>query len=286
MWLLRTFCIDALCSCFSFETEEAIPEAASSGLQNYSGATDGYERARVCIPPAFLQQSLQALASPDEHHEAAEPQTMSGVIIADSDKCEQIIVVLGAPTPAGAPVAASLQNRIDKAAALSRKYPDARIICSGGAVATAAVENPAVEAEVMRAGLQALGVNAEQIVSEPLAQTTKGNAEETLKLLAQLPLRGSCRLMLVVEPCQAIRAMRAFLQAKNKYEFSRRCTIALAPVDRLSAAQSSVANPTAEMPRKWQYGGWKQTMDKVCSADSRQDFERQLNEQLKLLWGY
>ncbi|RYF52384.1 MAG: YdcF family protein [Cytophagaceae bacterium] len=286
MLCFKTVCIKALWSCFNCKKEVASIEVIPSRSQDYLAGTDIYKRASFCSPPAFLQQSLKALAPPDEHREVTKRQPISVQTIVGGGKIQHIIVVLGAPTPAGSTIAASLQNRIEKAATLSKTYPEARIICSGGAVATSKVKNPAVEAQVMWEGLQKLGVNKKHIIAEPLAQTTKGNAEETLKLLAQLPLQDSCRLILVVEPWQAVRAMRAFLQAKDKYDFSRHCTITLAPVERLAVAQSSVANPAAEMPREWRYAGWKPTMDTVCSADSRENFERQLSEKLKLLWGY
>jgi hypothetical protein len=169
---------------------------------------------------------------------------------------------------------------------LHTQNPNSRIICTGGAVATPTVANPAIEAEAMQAGLQAAGVPADKIDREPNARTTQENAEESFKILAQKAHPGRLHVTLVVEPYQAVRAIRAFLRVRNQSVFAQRCTIALAPAERLPVAESSPANTAVMLPRRWRSRGWQKDLDKYCEEQNRQDFERQLDEKLKLLRGY
>jgi uncharacterized SAM-binding protein YcdF (DUF218 family) len=80
-------------------------------------------------------------------------------------------------------------------------------------VTGAGVANMFAEAEVMRRGLIAAGVDARRIVLEPRARTTVDNAAQVAQLLdlgvRPLGFRPS-RVTLVVEPFHAVRSLRLF----------------------------------------------------------------------------
>lgn len=234
--------------------------------------------------PAGLAQSLQCLAKPQPQTVRAATPVAAGAkigAIANDDSVPQIIVVLGVPTPAGGPLCRSLQNRVNQAAALYGQNPSARVVCSGAAVLT-----PQCEADAMFAGLQRLGVPAECIARDREAMTTKQNAENTFKILKSMNLQGRHRLTLVVEPYQAVRALRVFVQARAQHAFAEDFVIALAPVERLTASKSAPYTATRSFRPKQLGRGWTEALGGICSPQIKQDFERQLSERVKMMWGY
>jgi hypothetical protein len=162
------------------------------------------------------------------------------------------------------------------------------------------------EAEAMDAGLQGLGVKAERIVCEPNARTTMQNAVETFKILNDMALQEFCRITLVVEPFQAIRALRAFHLVRERSKFYRDYTIELAPAKRLPIAQGSVYVYVTGPEQRFRGRGWTPALDTYlwrgmcleggdpedvlkpietdpdCVQNFRKELERSLNEKLKL----
>lgn len=89
------------------------------------------------------------------------------------------IIVLGAGLDARAEMTAASRERVDAAAALWRLQVATRVVVTGGKTRGAARS----EAEVMGEGLLARGVPAEALLLEPLAMTTRDNAQRCAELL-------------------------------------------------------------------------------------------------------
>lgn len=72
-------------------------------------------------------------------------------------------------------------SRLERALEMAHKYPDAKLILSGGDVRT-----PFTEASVMQQWLLEQGIEAERILLDEDARDTCGNAIGTLKLLQEM----------------------------------------------------------------------------------------------------
>jgi len=101
-----------------------------------------------------------------------------------------IVVLGGAINPdltvaRGAPEIGAAAERMTTAAVLARRYPDAKLVLSGG---NANPINPqSTEAEVGRRFLESLGVARDRIVIENRSRTTFENARYTYNLLKPRP---------------------------------------------------------------------------------------------------
>lgn len=84
------------------------------------------------------------------------------------------------PKKNGTPSAGML-SRLERALEMAHKYPDAKLILSGGDVRT-----PFTEASVMQQWLLEQGIEAERILLDEDARDTCGNAIGTLKLLQEM----------------------------------------------------------------------------------------------------
>lgn len=91
-----------------------------------------------------------------------------------------VIVVLGAMVEKDGTAGQMLRNRIAKAAELYYEGAAPKLILTG-----AAAHNRWVEAEVMAAGLQALGVPQNALILESRARTTAENAHFSATIIAE-----------------------------------------------------------------------------------------------------
>src|SRR4030088_1585813 len=98
------------------------------------------------------------------------------------------IIVLGASIEAdlsaahGTPVVRSAPDRIITAAALAHRYPNARIVFSGGSANL--VSNDAREADFAGAIFESLGISQSRLIMERRSRNTQENAEFSKALVA------------------------------------------------------------------------------------------------------
>jgi uncharacterized SAM-binding protein YcdF (DUF218 family) len=124
------------------------------------------------------------------------------------------IVILGASIEAdlsaahGTAVVRSAPDRIIAAAALAHRYPNARIVFSGGSANL--VSNDAREADFAGAILESLGISKSRLIMERRSRNTRENAEFSKALVA--PKDGECWL-LVTSAFHMPRAMGLFRKA-------------------------------------------------------------------------
>jgi uncharacterized SAM-binding protein YcdF (DUF218 family) len=123
------------------------------------------------------------------------------------DPPPEAIVVLGAglgawntPRPE---LSGAGRARLLEGLRLAAEYRGARIVLSGGV----GLPPRPTSAHVMAAWARRLGVDAERLVLEPRAQTTRGNAVETAALARQ---RGWTRLVVVTSAAHMPRALASF----------------------------------------------------------------------------
>lgn len=93
------------------------------------------------------------------------------------------IVVLGYQLSAIGTLRAELVGRLEVALASAEKYPNAYILCTGGA--TASQNKRKTEAGQMAAWLIRHGISQERIIQEPQAFSTVSNATYSCKLLSE-----------------------------------------------------------------------------------------------------
>ena len=125
-----------------------------------------------------------------------------------------VIVVFGAPAAADGRPSATLRRRLDAARRAAVMFPDARIIVTGGAVASALPE-----ARLMFDVLVQAGVSPARVVVEDLARTTLDSAHRVAHLLTAPERRGGvvivtsgyhvprCRLCLRMSGLRAVTAI-------------------------------------------------------------------------------
>ncbi|OOF66035.1 YdcF family protein [Rodentibacter sp. Ppn85] len=90
------------------------------------------------------------------------------------------IAVFGqSPNPDGSPSKGLLQ-RLEKTKEMAAKYPNAKLVLSGGPVKT-----PYAESDVMAKWLKENGVNPNRFLLDPIARDTPGNAIGMVKLFKQ-----------------------------------------------------------------------------------------------------
>lgn len=100
------------------------------------------------------------------------------------------IIVLGgsidadASLASGAPVVARAADRIIAAAALARKYPNARVVFTGG---SPRLVSDAREADYAAAIFESLGIEKSRLIMERQSRNTLENAEFTKALVAPKP---------------------------------------------------------------------------------------------------
>ncbi|ORX38709.1 DUF218 domain-domain-containing protein [Kockovaella imperatae] len=161
-------------------------------------------------PTQDVDEALRALAANAE----PEPEPLSS-----GTEPLHLLVVLGVPPRPDGQLTEGLRARVNKAFELAHKYPAAKIVVTGGAVA-----NRYAEAEVMQRELIAWGVDPRRILVENRARITLDNAAYTLALLKRdWPdfCRGSgaeggrppARLTVVSEPYHGVRSLRHFAAA-------------------------------------------------------------------------
>ena len=114
-----------------------------------------------------------------------------------------VIVVLGSSTPQGKPSPALVQ-RLDLANKLAHKYPNARVIVSGGVDFRQTV----AEARVMSDYLQAKGLGVERIVLEDRSTSTHENLVFSLRLLQSEGQGGDTPMLLVSSDFHTLRAAK------------------------------------------------------------------------------
>jgi uncharacterized SAM-binding protein YcdF (DUF218 family) len=121
------------------------------------------------------------------------------------------IIVLGGSIDADLSVAhhgavvRSAADRILAGAALARRYPDARVIFSGGSAKM--ISNDAREADYAAALFESLGIDKARLLMERRSRNTQENAEFSKVLAAP---KGGERWLLVTSAYHMPRAMAAF----------------------------------------------------------------------------
>jgi uncharacterized SAM-binding protein YcdF (DUF218 family) len=124
------------------------------------------------------------------------------------------IIVLGGPLDAdmsaahGVPVIAGAADRLISAAALAQRYPNARIIYTGGSPNL--LHNDAKEADYATGLLQGLGIAKSRLTMERQARNTKENAEFSRDIAK--PKRGE-RWLLVTSAYHMPRSVGLFRKA-------------------------------------------------------------------------
>jgi uncharacterized SAM-binding protein YcdF (DUF218 family) len=124
------------------------------------------------------------------------------------------IIVLGASIEAdlsaahGTPVVRSSPDRVIAAAALAHRYPNARIVFSGGSANL--ISNDAREADFAGAIFESLGIDKSRLIMERRSRNTLENAEFTKALL--VPKAGE-RWLLVTSAFHMPRSVGLFRKA-------------------------------------------------------------------------
>lgn len=150
----------------------------SSIVLHLLGNTEGEQERLAALEqlcPAAAQAVADMLAQADALLYApysSQPQT---------DTQPDAIAVYGqTPKKNGTPSAGML-SRLERALEMAQKYPEAKLILSGGDVRT-----PYTEASVMEQWLLEQGVEPERIILDEKARDTYGNAIGTLEALQQM----------------------------------------------------------------------------------------------------
>jgi uncharacterized SAM-binding protein YcdF (DUF218 family) len=125
-----------------------------------------------------------------------------------------IVVLGGAIDPdlsasRGEPVFKGGVDRLIAAAALARRYPQARIIYSGGN-ANLVADNAAKEADIVIAVLESLGIAKQRLTIERLSRNTRENAEFSKTMASPKPGE---RWLLVTSAWHMPRAIGVFRKA-------------------------------------------------------------------------
>jgi len=129
------------------------------------------------------------------------------------------IIVLGASIEAdlstahGTPVVRSSPDRLIAAAALAHRYPNARIVFSGGSAKL--ISNDAREADFAGAIFESLGIDKSRLIMERRSRNTQENAEFSKALLA--PKAGE-RWLLVTSAFHMPRSVGLFRKAGFEVE--------------------------------------------------------------------
>jgi uncharacterized SAM-binding protein YcdF (DUF218 family) len=124
------------------------------------------------------------------------------------------VIVLGASIEAdlsaahGTPVVRSAPDRLIAAAALAHRYPNARIVFSGGSASL--ISNDAREADFAGAVFESLGIDKSRLVMERRSRNTQENAEFSKALL--MPKDGE-RWLLVTSAFHMPRSVGLFRKA-------------------------------------------------------------------------
>jgi uncharacterized SAM-binding protein YcdF (DUF218 family) len=124
------------------------------------------------------------------------------------------IIVLGASIEAdlsaahGTPVVRSAPDRIIAAAALAHRYPNARVVFSGGSANL--ISNDATEADFAGAIFESLGIGKSRLIMERRSRNTLENAEFSKALVA--PKAGE-RWLLVTSAFHMPRSVGLFRKA-------------------------------------------------------------------------
>jgi uncharacterized SAM-binding protein YcdF (DUF218 family) len=124
------------------------------------------------------------------------------------------IIILGASIEAdlsaahGAPVVRGAPDRIIAGAALARRYPNARVVFSGGSANL--ISNDAREADFAGAIFESLGVDKSRLIMERASRNTQENAEFSKALVA--PKDGE-RWLLVTSAFHMPRSVGLFRKA-------------------------------------------------------------------------
>ena len=125
-----------------------------------------------------------------------------GIIILGGSIDADLSVAHGTPVVRGAP------DRIIAAAALARRYPNARVVFSGGSANL--IANDAMEADFAGAIFESLGVDKSRLVMERASRNTQENAEFSKALVA--PKQGE-RWLLVTSAFHMPRSVGLFRKA-------------------------------------------------------------------------
>jgi uncharacterized SAM-binding protein YcdF (DUF218 family) len=125
-----------------------------------------------------------------------------GIIILGGSIDADLSVAHGTPVVRGAP------DRIIAAAALARRYPNARVVFSGGSANL--IANDAREADFAGAVFESLGVDKSRLVMERASRNTQENAEFSKALVA--PKQGE-RWLLVTSAFHMPRSVGLFRKA-------------------------------------------------------------------------
>lgn len=124
------------------------------------------------------------------------------------------IIILGGPIDTdlsaahGSAVVRTAGDRIIDGAALARKYPDARIVYTGGSANL--LSNDAKEGDYAAALLESLGVDKSRVIIERMSRNTQENAQFTKALVAPKPGE---RWLLVTSGFHMPRAVGLFRKA-------------------------------------------------------------------------
>lgn len=105
------------------------------------------------------------------------PDAVDGIVVLGG------AIDLAASRAAGAPALGGSAERLVAAAALARRYPDARIVFTGG-FSGLVDPGPPYEADVARTVLESLGVAPERLEMGAGARNTAQNATEALEIAA------------------------------------------------------------------------------------------------------
>jgi uncharacterized SAM-binding protein YcdF (DUF218 family) len=124
------------------------------------------------------------------------------------------IIVLGGPIDAdlsaaqGVPVIAAAADRLIAAATLAHRFPDARLVYTGGSPNL--ISNDAKEADYATGLLQGLGIPKSRLTMERLSRNTEENAEFSKQIVAPKPGE---RWLLITSAYHMPRSMALFRRA-------------------------------------------------------------------------
>ena len=136
----------------------------------------GWYVAVFCLPvAAFLTLPLEERFP----RPAAAPAEVTGIIVLGGAVEQELTVAHGIPALNGA------AERMTEAVALALRYPDARLVFSGGSAAM--IPGGPTEADTARRLFTSLGLPPERLVLEDESRNTHENAVLTHRLLAPVP---------------------------------------------------------------------------------------------------
>lgn len=118
-----------------------------------------------------------------------------------TDAAPQALVVLGSGTPGEKP-SAVLQARLDLALALATRYPDARVLVSGGTD----FSGSRAEAQIMGDYLRHKGLPAARIVQEEESTSTYENLVFSAALLKKLGIQSDVPVRVITSDFHTLRA--------------------------------------------------------------------------------